>query len=145
MKLSINNELAEIENVLQQFEKFAETYSISRSSTHKMCIAIDELLSNSIIHGHIDGISHKIDINLAIAKNKISVTIQDNGKPFNPLKMAIPNTTSMLEDRAIGGLGIMLVKTLTDKFEYNRKGHKNQILIEKLDIDHVQPTSKPNN
>ena len=144
MKLSINNDLAEIENVLQKFEKLAESNSISRSSTHKMCIAIDELLSNSIIHGHTDGNCHKIDIHLTIAKNKISVAIQDNGMPFNPLKMADPDTTSILEDRAIGGLGIMLVKTLTDKFEYNRKGNKNQILIEKLDIDPVQPTVKSN-
>ncbi len=48
----------------------------------------------------------------------IVVTFRDRGKPFNPLEVAAPDTTGDAESRAIGGLGVHLIRQMSDEQSY---------------------------
>ena len=53
----------------------------------------------------------------------------DSGVEFDPLKNDVADTESDLEDRPVGGLGIFLVKQLSESVEYERKDEKNHLFI----------------
>ena len=61
----------------------------------------------------------------------MSVTITDDGVPFNPLSQRAPDTTLSFEEREIGGLGIHLVKSMADECSYQTKIDKNVLSIMK--------------
>ena len=45
--------------------------------------------------------------------------------------MGDPDTNSSVEDRAIGGLGVHLVRNVMDRVSYERRGKNNVVLLEK--------------
>ena len=55
----------------------------------------------------------------------IVVRIIDQGVPFDPSSSPDPDTTLPLEDRDIGGLGIFLVRRMSDQVDYQRKDGQN--------------------
>jgi anti-sigma regulatory factor (Ser/Thr protein kinase) len=66
----------------------------------------------------------------------LTVSIVDDGIPFNPIGVETPDTEVSLEQRKIGGLGIHLVRKVMDKFFYQRRIDKNMItLVKYMDSD----------
>ncbi len=55
----------------------------------------------------------------------IILTFVDSGIPYDPLKKPDPDVTLSAEDRAIGGLGIFMVKKSMDLLQYKRMDEKN--------------------
>jgi len=65
------------------------------------------------------------------AARESTVTFQDTGIPFNPLKYPPPNLHGEVARRPIGGLGIMLIKKRMDKLDYQRIADKNVFAVTK--------------
>ena len=59
------------------------------------------------------------------------LTVTDDGHPFNPLEAPEPKTDLPIEDRPIGGLGIHLLRELSDGMTYERRNGRNQVTIVK--------------
>ena len=53
----------------------------------------------------------------------------DNGEPYNPLAAKEPDVTASAEERAIGGLGIFMVRKMMDNVEYMYKGGQNVLTL----------------
>ena len=51
--------------------------------------------------------------------------------PYDPLKKEDPDITLSAEERAIGGLGIFMVKKTMDEISYEYKDGKNILRIKK--------------
>jgi serine/threonine-protein kinase RsbW len=82
-------------------------------------------LNNVISYAYADDNEHNIEVRMARTGTRLSVTITDDGLPFNPLSMKKPNIELSLEDREIGGMGIYLVRNLVDDVSYQRRIGKN--------------------
>src|SRR4051812_30429225 len=80
-------------------------------------IASDEVLSNVLNYG---GEDPSVEVLVRVGDGRVAVQIADDGAAFNPIAAATPDTGLSIEDRAIGGLGIHLVKTLMDSVDYER-------------------------
>jgi anti-sigma regulatory factor (Ser/Thr protein kinase) len=93
-------------------------------------VVLDELLSNTIRCGS-DGREVTIDLGFRLGKRALEVVITDDAAPFNPLESPSPDTTSSLEGRAVGGLGLMLVKELVDDITYDCEGGRNRVMLDK--------------
>ncbi len=59
------------------------------------------------------------------------ISLIDDGQPYDPTLIADPDTTLSVEERPVGGLGIFLIKKITDKVEYVRKTNKNYLMLTK--------------
>ena len=59
------------------------------------------------------------------------ITFIDGGVPYDPLAAADPDTTLSAEDRAIGGLGIFMVKKSMDEITYRYENGSNILSIRK--------------
>ena len=63
--------------------------------------------------------------------NSIVISISDYGIPFDPLEHVDPLRPSSIDEIGVGGLGIMMVKRMTDDLAYIRDGDKNVIAFTK--------------
>ena len=54
---------------------------------------------------------------------------EDNGVFYNPLEASEPDTTLSAEEREIGGLGIFIVKKMTESMEYEYKDGNNILTL----------------
>ena len=57
------------------------------------------------------------------------MTFVDDGKAYDPLTHTDPNTTLPASKRPIGGLGIMMVKKMSDSVTYERKDGRNCLTV----------------
>ena len=94
-------------------------------------LAIEELVTNCIKYGFDDNEDHLIEVRLSVSASSIAVIVMDDGRPFNPLVVPDPDTSLPLEERPIGGLGIHLLRRMSDEIEYVREGNKNRVTLRK--------------
>jgi anti-sigma regulatory factor (Ser/Thr protein kinase) len=111
------------------FDAFAAEHGLSRHVTWPFQVALDELVSNVVHHGAGEGAGARIAIELRLADQHLEVVVVDEGAPFDPLQAPEPDTALPLEERPIGGLGLMIVKRLMDQVAYERAGGRNRLTI----------------
>ena len=66
---------------------------------------------------------------------RIVLTFIDNGKPYDPLSAAEPDTSLPAKQRQIGGLGIFMVRNTMDDISYEYLGGQNILTV----LKHVTP------
>jgi anti-sigma regulatory factor (Ser/Thr protein kinase) len=96
-------------------------------------VAIDELFGN-IAHYAYDNGTGSATVRIEVTEEPLAVilTFIDSGKPFNPLERPEPDTTLSAQERAIGGLGIFLVKKTMDEVVYRYEDGHNILSIKKM-------------
>jgi anti-sigma regulatory factor (Ser/Thr protein kinase) len=57
----------------------------------------------------------------------LRLEVSDSGRVFNPLEVPMPDLSAGLVDRPIGGLGLFLVRSLTDSLAYQRENGRNTV------------------
>ena len=55
----------------------------------------------------------------------------DRGIPFNPLQRAEPDITAQVDERKVGGLGIMIARKSMDDISYVHRAGQNVLKIQK--------------
>ncbi len=56
---------------------------------------------------------------------------RDRGIPFDPLRSMEPDVSLPAEERAIGGLGLLMIRKLMDSVAYAREGDENVLVLTK--------------
>ena len=73
-----------------------------------------------------------------IGSAKITVEIEDDGRPYDPVAQAPSAPTEQpAAERPVGGMGVHIVKRLAESFEYKNSGGKNVV---KLEMKRAQDT-----
>ncbi len=121
---SISNQVGNIALLIGRFEQFAQKHSIPGDIVQKIDIVFDELLSNTISYAYKDKLEHIIEIKIRFYKEKLIITIMDDGIPYNPFDRSDADISLGIDEREIGGLGVHLVKLLVDDYQYE---YKNQL------------------
>ncbi len=116
------------EFVLQAARKFG--FSVEESS--KIVLAVDEACTNVIKHAYHYAPDRKIEIVIQPNKDRIQITVIDDGKSFDPSIAKLPDLRQHLSHYRRGGLGVYLMRTLMDKVEYKyAPGRKNEVRLTK--------------
>jgi sigma-B regulation protein RsbU (phosphoserine phosphatase) len=131
----IPNQLAEISRVNREFNTFSEKHGITTEIRRQFNLVLDELLNNVISYAYCDKQEHEIEIACRYHKDRLILSISDDGIPFNPFVGEPPDTAVPLAERPIGGLGIHLVQNLMDKASYRRQVNKNVVTLVKYFSD----------
>jgi serine/threonine-protein kinase RsbW len=126
--------LKNLPTISQQILAFAQDMGVGTKQKGELELALEETLVNIISYAFSDDAeSHDIELTADLIDGKVFViTIIDDGAAFDPLTAPEPDLDIDIEHRAIGGLGVMLVKKLMDDVTYSREDNKNVL---KLSID----------
>jgi sigma-B regulation protein RsbU (phosphoserine phosphatase) len=129
LELEARADLSEIDRINQEFSAFAGQHDLGGAAVQKVSIALDDLLNNIISYGFDDDEDHIIQIKLDYSEGRLEMTIRDDGVPFNPFDQAQPDTALSIEERKIGGLGVLLVKELMSEVSYQRQQDSNVVTL----------------
>jgi len=128
-KFSAN--LDSLEPIREFLTDSANKLGLDKNKTYKLCLAIDEIATNIINYGYLNsGITNGIiDVVVYSSKELLTVILEDKAIAFNPFENKLPGVEDLtlpLEERPIGGLGIMLAKENVDEFRYEFENGKNR-------------------
>jgi anti-sigma regulatory factor (Ser/Thr protein kinase) len=131
LRINLKNQLSEIQRFQDEFAQFAFAQDLETATVRDLNVVFDELLSNIVRYAYRDDDPHEIEVEIDASTDRLKITIEDDGIPFNPLEADKPDTSLSLEERKIGGLGIYLVLNMVDEFTYERDGNRNIVVFTK--------------
>lgn len=75
-------------------------------------LAVTEACSNSVRHGYREGRHGTVEVSYELQSDRLVVEVEDDGPGFDP-----DRSNAGTEDLAEGGLGIAIIRALSDEFE----------------------------
>ena len=130
-RMSVGAQPGEVEKVNAVFARFAETNGLPGGVRRSLNVALDELLANELSHGMKGRDAGCVTVEVELDQERVTITITDDGTPFDPFGQAAPDTTLSVDERPIGGLGIHLVRELMDEVSYQRRDGQNVVVLVK--------------
>jgi serine/threonine-protein kinase RsbW len=106
--------------------------TMSEVEQHQVILAVEEVAANLIIHSHDCNPAEFIEINVNRNKKLLKIEIIDSGERFNILEYQEPDITEVIKSKRKGGLGIILVKRIMDKIEFESFQNKNICRLYKI-------------
>ena len=103
---------------------------VSADLCRKLTLLIEELFTNTVVHGHRGESDEPVRVALETAPGGIALTYEDTAPPHDPFAaVQRPDDATDVDDRPVGGLGVLLVATLARDVEYRRIDGKNHIRL----------------
>jgi len=127
----IENRIEEIPVLAEKIELLAEKQNFPGKVTMNINLALEEALSNIIYYAFSDNKKHLINILLSVENKKLTIKITDDGIPFDPTLHKEPDISLAVEDRPVGGLGILLISKIMDTVKYSREKNLNILTLTK--------------
>ena len=131
-KFELKNELSELKTLNYHLDNWARDHGFQADSILRINICLDELFTNIVSYGFKDDLDHIIKFTVKVTDNLLTIHIEDDGLPFNPLKKIAPDFPANVESAKIGGLGILIIRKLIDNITYERKQGKNKLTMKKI-------------
>ncbi|HEY4417603.1 MAG TPA: ATP-binding protein [Verrucomicrobiae bacterium] len=127
----IRNSFAELARLNREVGELLAAVNASPAIVNLAELVLEEIVTNVIKYGFTDGAEHPIEIGVEADASGMTLSVIDTGREFNPLSLPDPDINAPIEEREIGGLGVMMVRTMMDSVEYRREGDKNIFLMRK--------------
>lgn len=130
----IPNSLEGLTSGSAEMREFLDLTGVSQEVAFALDLTYEELVTNTIKYAYRDTASHWIEIIIEVSDDAVELEVGDDGEPFDPTTYESPDTSLPVEERPIGGLGLHLIRNLTDSFTYRRDGDWNRARIRKRRI-----------
>jgi len=124
-QLTLVNELAELRRMSAWLNQAGCELGISPERIAELEVCANEAVTNIISYAYDAPGSREIALHLVSAGDGASLTIEDDGRAFDPLAAPLPAAPASLAAAAIGGLGIKLMRSMMADCAYRRSGGKN--------------------
>ncbi|MCY4121281.1 MAG: ATP-binding protein [Acidobacteria bacterium] len=128
--VTIPARLSEVRELSSMVEAFGDANGLPDPKVFVINLALDELITNTVTHGLEDKADAEIQIRMRVDSGTLILVMEDNGQPFDPTQDMDADVTSSLEERAIGGLGLHLVKSFADRVSYEFVEGRNRLTME---------------
>jgi anti-sigma regulatory factor (Ser/Thr protein kinase) len=115
----------ELERLNDAINQFALDQRWTNESLFQVKLVMEELVTNVINHGLGNNLTPQIDMHCTQNGTDLTINMSDTGSAFDPLQKAPPDLNVDIDQRAIGGLGVYLVRELMDEIQYQRVGSRN--------------------
>lgn len=111
--------------LLTEVEAWCARYEVDARVTMHLSLMLDEWLTNIVEHGY-QGKDGEIDVELSASSvAHVDVVVRDQGRMFDPTRLAAPDIMVGIEEREIGGLGIHLIRRMASHLTYARENETN--------------------
>ena len=129
MEVSLHSQASEVPLVHDALDELAARHRLPARCVARLHLALEEHLANIIAHGGDRGLAGKITVRFTLEPAALRVEIEDDAGPFNPLDAPPVDTSLPLEQKPLGGLGILLIRKSVDELDYRRAGNRNVLLM----------------
>ena len=131
LHVKLSPRLSELRSMSTMVEEFGDAHQLPLPKVFVINLTLDELIANVVTHGSFGDVPNpEIEVHLKVDHDVLILTMEDNGDMFDPTIDTKPDTTSSLQSREVGGLGLHLVKSFADRVSYEFAGGRNRLMLE---------------
>ena len=132
-EITLEARVESLDRVLGFVDEQLESMECGTKTQIQIDVAVEEMYVNVASYAYEDRVG-MVTIRIEeSAPRTVSITMIDEGIPYNPLEKPDPDITLPAEKRGIGGLGIYMVKKSMDDMIYEHRDGKNILtLVKKL-------------
>jgi serine/threonine-protein kinase RsbW len=132
--LRINADLKDLAAIRQFVEEVAKRGHGDTSAIQDMVIAVNEAVTNVLIHGY-RGQSGIIEVEVSYHNHDLMVRLYDQAPLFDPTTVPSPKIAPSLDQAHLGGMGIHMMRELTDRLIYTTTDDgRNELTLIKEDV-----------
>jgi serine/threonine-protein kinase RsbW len=133
-RLQITAHLDELLQVRQFVEETAVSFTNDPQVISDIVLAVDEAVTNIIRHGYQLQVG-TIEITISYQSNRLEIRLRDEAPAFDPTQMDPPDQNIPLSQRKPGGLGVFMMRQLTDDLQYQplADGRNELLLVKQID------------
>jgi anti-sigma regulatory factor (Ser/Thr protein kinase) len=121
--LRLAGDYAELRRMSQWLRQTCATMGVASERCDELELCANEVVTNIISYGEPG--EQAIELCLARSGAAARLTVEDGGRPFDPLAAELPAAPASLEEAPIGGLGIKLVRAMMADCDYERREDRN--------------------
>jgi len=126
-RLEIPAELDRLADVREAVRDVARSCEAPITCTDDLVQAVDEAVTNIIIHGY-RGAPGAIALSAELIGDDIVITLEDRAPTFDPVSVPPPDLTVPPHRRRPGGMGIHLIRLATDSVRHRPRPGGGNIL-----------------
>jgi len=125
-QIALHNDSREIARLDAWYRCLAEDWPLPAMLVAEMRVCLHEAVTNIVMHGN--G-CRRIWVAATLEDGEFALSVEDDGPPFDPLKISSGPLAAPLLDVAIGGLGMHLIRSFTDRLAYVRRQERNLLTM----------------
>ena len=99
------------------------------ATSAKVSIAVDEAVTNVIVHAYSGEPEHLVDIELRFLPQALEVHICHTGRPLRDNEVVLPDPREYVKHPRKGGLGLLLMSRFMDEIRYSETGEGSECLM----------------
>ncbi len=130
-EIALANETAALDQLTRWIDGLGRDLAAAETVVFDLKLCAYEAVANIISYAYDDDGHHLIKVYADVAPGAVALTVEDDGRPFNPLERPSQRPADRLEDASIGGHGIRLMREIADAVTYRRVDGRNRLTIEK--------------
>ena len=129
-RLEIEARLENLDAVTAFVDEQLESVDCPMKTQMQIDLSLEEIFVNIAHYAYTPEVGMAV-IETEVSEGKARMIFYDRGVPYDPLAKEDPDITLSAQDRAIGGLGIFMVKKSMDNVEYEYRDGQNILTLEK--------------
>jgi anti-sigma regulatory factor (Ser/Thr protein kinase) len=127
--ITVSNSLVDCDKLFAFLEELASRIGLAEDTYNDLKLAIDETFVNIVSYAFDEDRSHDIVMESHHSDHRIDITFIDNGIAFDPLNDS--NKTMDQDNLDKGGMGIHIIRSITDEQRYERIDQRNVFTLTK--------------
>jgi anti-sigma regulatory factor (Ser/Thr protein kinase) len=122
--------LDELARVFDLLDGAAETLLLPDERRGVVALVVEEAFVNLCRHAYRGRADGAVTVRLSGHVGELAVELRDTGPAFDPIQEAPkPKLDASIEERRPGGLGVELMRRMTDELRYRRDGDENVLTM----------------
>jgi anti-sigma regulatory factor (Ser/Thr protein kinase) len=126
--IALPNDVKAVSRLHEVVEDFAARAGLPELRRLDIRLALEEAFVNVVRYAWQEG-QHVVHLRLVREAGTVVAVLEDDGRPFNPLELPPFDPDTPLEERREGGMGVNMIRNLTDEQTYERCGGRNRLSL----------------
>jgi len=127
LELKMPSDSSRTHIVEETMECFFFYFKIDKDTVENFGISVTEMFNNAIKHGNENNKKKSVFVSFEVYENQIKAIVLDEGKGFNPNKVADPLSPENIYKES--GRGIFIVKNLMDNVDIQYTGGGTKVVM----------------
>jgi len=133
-ELTVTSQAENLARIADFVREAAQAAGLDMRQTFQVRLAVDEACTNIMEHAYGPDRIGPIACTCQVCGDDFVVTLNDQGQPFDPAQVPVPDVEAALKDRPLGGLGIFLMRKLMDAvtFSHDPQTGNELVMVKKI-------------
>lgn len=123
------NRMPALTKVVREVSAWMDELPFSHRAKYSATLTVEEMGSNIVKYAYDDNDEHEIHLHMVATHDVVEITFEDDGHAFDPTQQPPPDMEKIVAAPKSGGLGIELVRRISEKMHYFRQNNRNRLTV----------------